>query len=218
MNATNLQNKNFKEIYRAWKSNLGVFEPFMRSGPFVSLQTYSDFKLTYLLDEASLYNLYKDKLNQITKINLEKTFIIVDINMDDSLEIAYLLNNKFNIKPILNFNFLFHDYGLVGDKSSIEKLIILGENLKNINPTGYCLFLDYNRYMDFPDELYKKKLNNQYEFSEDDLPYAKTLKELGYENLTIYTKSNKNLLLKEDLNAYIQLLKKDLNVQIISWG
>lgn len=218
MNVTNLKDKNFKEIYRAWKSNLGIFKPFMRSGPFVSLQTYSDFKLTYPLDEASLYNLHEEKLNEITNNNLEKTFVIVDINMDDSLELAYLLNNKFNIKPILNFNFLFHDYGLVGDKSSIEKLIILGENLKTINPASYCLFLDYNRYMDFPDDLYKKKLNNQYEFSEDDLPFSKTLKELGYDNLTIYTKSTDNLKVKEDINAYIQTIKNDLNVQIISWG
>ncbi|MGL5087635.1 MAG: normocyte-binding protein, partial [Clostridium sp.] len=142
----------------------------------------------------------------------------IDVDIGESIEIAYLLNNKFNIKPILNFNFLFHDYGLVGDKSSIEKLIILGENLKNINPTAYCLFLDYNRYMDFPDNLYKKKLNNQYEFSEDDLPYSKTLKELGYENLTIYTKSNNTQSLKEDLNTYIQSIKKDLNIEIISWG
>ncbi|MBU3087130.1 normocyte-binding protein [Clostridium gasigenes] len=210
----NLREKNFKEIYRAWKAGLGPFEPFMRSGPFVSLQTYSDFKLNYLLDEPTLYNLYKEKLAQITKNDFEKTFIIIDTNMSESLEIAYLLNNKFNIKPIINFNFLFHPYGLIGNTDSIERLILFGENLHNIKPTGYVLLLDYERYMDFPKDLYKKKLNNQYEFSAEDLPYAKTLKELGYNNLTIYTKYT----LKEDIRAYIDTLNKDLTVEIINWG
>lgn len=205
----NLNEKKLKEIYKTWKSNLGPFEPFMRSGPFVSLQTYPDFNLTYSLNEESLYKLYKDTLMEITKNDLDKTFIIIDSNISNSLDIAYLLNNKFNIKPIINFNFLFHPFGLIGNTDSIERLLLFGENLHTINPIGYILLLDYDRYMDFPQDLYKKKLNNQYEFSDEDLPYAKTLKELGYDNLIIYTKNP----LKEDMKSYIDTLSKDLNVE-----
>lgn len=210
----NLKEKNFKELYRAWKNNLHVFEPFMRSGPFVSLQTYPDFEITYTLYETNIYNLYKNKLTNITNNNLEKTFIIVDTDMNECLEIAYFLNNKFNIKPIINFNFLFHSFGLVGNKDNIERLITLGENLHTIKPNGYVLFLDYNRYMNFPKELYKKRLNNQYEISLDDLPTSKTLKELGFSNLLIYTKDNA----KEDIVNYIETINNDLIVEIINWG
>ncbi|MEG1254245.1 normocyte-binding protein [Clostridium sp.] len=210
----NLKEKDFRKIYRFWKSNLGTFEPFMRSGPFVSLQTYSDFEITYSLDEQYLYNEHKDKLEAIKNHDLEKTFVIIDINMRESLEVAYLLNNKFNIKPIINFNFLFNPYGLIGSRDSIERLVVLGENLQNIKPIAYVLFLDYERYGDFPEEAYKKKLNNQYEFSDEDLPYGKTLKTLGYTNLIIYTKNN----IKEDMKDYIETINNDLNIEIKSWG
>ncbi|MEG2289796.1 MAG: normocyte-binding protein [Clostridium sp.] len=210
----NLKEKNFREIYRAWKSNLGNFEPFMRSGPFVSLQTYSDFEITYSLDEQYIYREHKDKLMDITSHDLEKTFIIIDINMRESLEMAYLINNKFNIKPIINFNFLFHPYGLIGNKDSIERLIILGENLKIIKPKAYVLFLDYERYGEFEDDEYKKKLNNQYEFLSEDLPYGKVLKSIGYTKLIVYTKAD----VKGDMKAYVSETNNDLNIEIKSWG
>lgn len=210
----NLQETNFRKIYRAWKANLGVFEPFMRSGPFVSLQTYSDFNFTYSLDEEYLNNKYKEKLDKIIDNNLEKTFIIIDSDMNESLELAYLLNNKFNIKPIINFNFLFHPYGLVGSKESIERLVVLGKDLATVKPTAYLMFLDYERYGDFSHELYKKKLNNQYEFSDEDLPYGEMLKKLGYTNMIIFTKGE----LKEDLKEYADSIKSSLSIEIIKWG
>lgn len=210
----NLQETNFRKIYRAWKANLGVFEPFMRSGPFVSLQTYLDFNFTYSLDEEYLNNKYKEKLDKIIDNNLEKTFIIIDSDMNESLELAYLLNNKFNIKPIINFNFLFHPYGLVGSKESIERLVVLGKNLATVKPTAYLMFLDYERYGDFSAELYKKKINNQYEFSDEDLPYGEMLKKLGYTTMIICTKGE----LKEDLKEYADSIKSSLSIEIIKWG
>ena len=41
----NLQEIDLRNIYRIWKSDLGPFQGFFRSTPFVSLQTYDDFKL-----------------------------------------------------------------------------------------------------------------------------------------------------------------------------
>ena len=41
----NLQEIDLRNIYRIWKSDLGPFEGFFRSTPFVSLQTYDDFTL-----------------------------------------------------------------------------------------------------------------------------------------------------------------------------
>lgn len=210
----NLQEVNFRKIYRAWKVNLGVFEPFMRSGPFVSLQTYSDFNFTYSLDEEYLNNKYKEKLDKLINNDLERTFIIVDSDMSESLELAYILNNKFNIKPVINFNFLFHPYGLVGSKEAIERLVVLGESLLNIKPIAHIMFLDYERYSNFSEDLYKKKLNNQYEFSDEDLPYGEMLKMLGYTNMIIYTKGK----LKEDLKEYADSINSSLSIEIIKWG
>ena len=42
----NLQEIDLKKIYRIWKSDLGHFQCFFRSTPFVSLQTYDDFTLS----------------------------------------------------------------------------------------------------------------------------------------------------------------------------
>ena len=41
----NLQEIDLRNIHRIWKSNLGPFQGFFRSTPFVSLQTYDDFEL-----------------------------------------------------------------------------------------------------------------------------------------------------------------------------
>lgn len=40
-----LQDIDLRKVYRVWKSNLGPFQGFFRSTPFVSLQTYDDFIL-----------------------------------------------------------------------------------------------------------------------------------------------------------------------------
>ena len=114
-----LKNVDKKAIYSLWKNNLFHFEPFMRSGPFVSLQTYKNFKINYCNSDDYLKEKYKNKIKCILDIVSKDNFIIVDLPLTNSIELAYLLNNYYNIKPIINFNFLFHDFGLVGNEDDI---------------------------------------------------------------------------------------------------
>lgn len=207
----NLKDVDLRYIYRKWKSNLEFFEPFMRSGPFVSLQNYEEFEISYSPKEEELYEKYKAIINKILMENLKNTFVIVDLELMEDLEIAFVLNNRFSIKPVLNCNFLFHPYGLIGDKQQIEALVTIGYNLQDIIPKGYVFFLDYGRYKDFSPEVYKKKLNNQYELTQEDVPNLQTLKELGFNKIVIITTDT----LKEDIHYYTNYLKQELQVEII---
>lgn len=207
----NLKDVDLRYVYRKWKSNLEFFEPFMRSGPFVSLQNYEDFEIGYSPKEEELYEKYKIVIDKILHEDLRSTFVIVDLELMEDLEIAYVLNNRFSIKPVLNCNFLFHPYGLIGGKSEIEALVTIGQKLQDIIPKGYVFFLDYGRYKDFSLEVYKKKLNNQYELTEEDVPNLETLKELGFARIVIITKDT----LKEDVNYYANYLKQELQVEVL---
>lgn len=208
----NLKDVDLRHLYRKWKSNLEFFEPFMRSGPFVSLQNYGDFEICYSPQEEELYEKHKIVIDKILRQDLKNTFFIADLELIEDLEIAYVINNKFSIKPVLNCNFLFHPYGLIGDKGQIEALVTIGHKLQHITPKGYVLFLDYGRYKDFSPEVYKKKLNNQYELTEEDLPNINTLKELGFKKVILII----NEQLKEDINGYVNYLREELQVEILS--
>lgn len=206
----NLKDCDLKFLYRKYKENLGPFECFMRSGPFVSLQTYDNFHINTDINE-DLYKKHESIISNILNTDLNSTFLILDIPLELGLEIGYVLNNRFNVKPILNLNFLFHPYGLVGSKASIEALVKYGLTLDSISPKSYVLLLDYNRYDDFPKSLYKIKLNNQYELTFDDLPYTSTLKELNYSKVAIFTKNK----IKEDISYYLNTINKELTTFIL---
>lgn len=204
----NLQEIDLKKVYKVWKSDLGPFEGFFRSTPFVSLQTYDDFVLS---DENT--NEYDENvLHNIIKISNENAFLIVDLPLSEILDLALVLNNEYLIKPILNINLLFHPFGIIGDKDNINKLINNGIKLKKINTSKFVMFISYDRYNeDVESTSLCDKLNNQYGIGEDDLPYANMLRELGYNKMIILTKDK----IKEDLNDYINFMNKDISVEII---
>lgn len=204
----NLKEIDFKDLYRKWKSNLGIFQGFVRSTPFVSLQTYDDFDLD------SIIKIYRDKntIENIIKKCSENSFVIVDLPLNEIIDLGLILNNEYSIKPILNVNLLFHPYGIIGKKDNINKLINNGLSLKNINTNKFVMLIPYDRYRDEKENiLLKNKLNNQYGIGEDDLPEALILKEAGYSSITIITKDK----IKDDLNDYVNFIKKDINVEII---
>jgi len=204
----NLQEIDLKNIYRIWKSNLGPFQGFFRSTPFVSLQTYDDFRL----EEEKVIK-YDQKVIDVIMENFNgSSFLIVDLPLKDILNLALVLNNEYSIKPILNVNLLFHTFGIIGTKDNINKLINNGLKLKKITTNKFIMMLPYDRYNEeaAPDDL-SNKLNNQYGIGEDDLPYANLLKELGYEQVVIITKDN----IKEDLNDYLNFTRKEIRVEII---
>jgi hypothetical protein len=204
----NLQEIDLRNIYRIWKSNLGPFQGFFRSTPFVSLQTYDDF----ILEEENIIK-YDQKVIDVIMENFnENNFLIVDLPLKDILNLALVLNNEYSIKPILNVNLLFHTFGIIGTKDNINKLINNGLKLKKIITNNFIMMLPYDRYKEevAPDDL-SNKLNNQYGIGEDDLPYVNMLKELGYEQVVILTKDN----IKEDLNDYVNFTSKEIRVEII---
>lgn len=204
----NLKDIDVRQVYRNWKSDSDDFESFVRSGPFVSLKTYEDFHLNMSFDILYLQQRYYYIVQNI--LNCKKSeFVLCDFNFDSCLEISFLLNNIFSIKPIISFNMLFHPYGLIGTRANIENLVKYGLNLKKITPKGYVFMCDYGRYQDFKEDEYKKKLNNQYEICDADLPYVETLKMLGYNKVVFFTEKD----IKKDIQGYLNYLENS-NVQI----
>ena len=202
----NLSDINLIELYRKWKKNLGYFRCFFRSTPFVSLQTYENFQIISrdVGKEDELLNLILKKIS-------EKAFCIVDMPFDKIINLAVVLNNNFKIKPILNLNIMFNNYGIIGSKGDISSLINASLKLKDIEPENYIMIFDYNRYKEsLTDEEIKNKLNNQYGIGEDDIPDASVLSNLGYEKITIVSKE-----LKEDLKELIDYIKDYIDIEII---
>lgn len=204
----NLHEIDLRNIYRIWKSNLGPFQGFFRSTPFVSLQTYDDFEL----EEENIIKHDQEVIDIIMESFNESKFLIIDLPFKDILDVALTLNNKYSIKPILNINLLFHPFGIIGTKDDINKLINNGLKLKKIITDKFIMMLPYDRYnKEESTDDFSNKLNNQYGIGEDDLPYVSMLKELEYKQVVILTKDN----IKEDLNDYINFINKDIMVEII---
>ncbi|MGE5627679.1 MAG: normocyte-binding protein [Solirubrobacterales bacterium] len=197
----NLKDVDIRQVYRNWKANTNEFECFVKSGPFVSLQTYKDFQLGVFNSGTSPSD--SKIINTIVKFD-QDVFIICDLELDRDVRVGAILNNVYSIKPVLCFNMLFHENGMIGTKDYIESLINYGIQLKNITPTKYVFMFDYNRYQDFDKSEYKRKLNNQYEICDADIPFAETLQSLGYTKVILFTKST----IKQDIQSYLNYLKE----------
>ncbi len=202
-----LKDVDLRGMYRKWKKGLKYFRGFFRSTPFVSLQVYNNF----LLDTTNVVvneNILESILSNVNK----KNFCIVDLPFDTILDLALCLNNNFRIKPILNVNIVFNEYGLIGSKENISRLINNSEQLTYTESNEFVMLLDYDRYDDNinVNEVYDK-LNNQYIVSDDDLPHAKFLRELGYSKVVILTETN----VKDDLKEYINFISADIEVEIL---
>ncbi|MDD6795898.1 MAG: normocyte-binding protein [Clostridiaceae bacterium] len=196
-----------RDNYKRWKRNMGVFRAFFRSTSYVSLQTYEDFTLNEYKNEAD-----EKVLNTILKEFKDDYFTIVDLDLKDIIDLSLKLNNEKNIKPILNINLLFNEYGLIGDKEDISKLINVGNRLENIKTDKFIMLIPYDRYKEDIDvsKVYDK-LNNQYAVSFEDLPYSEFIKDLGYKGITIITKEK----MKEDFKDYLENLDKDIKINIV---
>lgn len=203
----NLKEIDLRKIYRLWKRNLGVFRCFFRSTPFVSLKTYDDFTLYEYKNEVNGY-LVKKVLEEYE----DDYFTIVDLELDEIIDLALELNNKNNIKPILNVNLLFNIFGLIGSKKNISKLINCGLNLIDIKSNRYIMMIPYDRYKEDIDvtKMYDK-LNNQYAVGEEDFPDSEFLSELGYKGVKIITRDR----VKDDLMEYINSINEKTEVILV---
>lgn len=208
----NLKDIDLRENYRLWKRNLGPFRCFFRSSAFVSLQTYDDFILKDL--KLDLLNISNDRLiKRILQEIYKNNFVIIDLELDKILDFSFILNNKYNVKPILNLNLLFHPYGEVGTCEDINKLLIYGERLKKIPKGKFVMLIPYDRYRE-DEKLDENKLNNQYEVTYEDLPCYDFLKFLNYNEISVFTKDK----VKADLDYYIKDIEKNIKVNLIESG
>lgn len=204
----NLQEIDLRKVYRLWKLDLGPFQGFFRSTPFVSLQTYDNFTLS----EENINNCSEKILNMILENCNQNNFLIIDLPVDEILDLALILNNEHFIKPILNINLLFHPFGIIGNKENINRLISNGLKLNKINTEKFVMLIPYDRYNnELKSEDLRNKLNNQYGIGDDDLPNTHILKELGYRKVFILTKND----IKEDLKDYINYINKDIKVEVV---
>ena len=203
----NLKEIDLRKIYRLWKRNLGVFRCFFRSTPFVSLKTYDDFTLDEYKNEVNDYVVKK-----VLEEYEEDYFTIVDLELDEILDLSVELNNKSNIKPILNVNLLFNTFGLIGNKKNISKLINCGLNLIDIKSNRYIMMIPYDRYKEDIDvtKIYDK-LNNQYAVGEEDFPDSDFLRKLGYKGVKVITRDR----VKDDLMEYINSINKETEVILV---
>lgn len=154
------------------------------------------------------------KLKSKMESDLENTFIISDLEPEENLDFSIMLNNDLEIKPILSFNHIAHDYGLVGNNIIHNKIVNYPLNFKNIeNVKVYCFILDNSRYRNNDDYLDPLIFNNQYEITEEELPHVEVLKMMNIDKLIFLYRDN----IKEDIQKYLDYLKEEkINITLIN--
>ncbi len=201
-----LENIDLKNVYKIYRDVAGDFQCYFRATPFVSLKQYPNFKLNTLSD-------IKDKnikrLKKIESLLDENSIIVVDLAFNDSLEIGRTLNNKFKSHIILTMNFLFNEFGIIGNQDNISNLINTSSVIEKGKGNIYTFVLDNNRFLE-NEKLNKNQFNNQYEVTDEDLPSLEVIKNYGFNKVLIVTDN-----IKEDLNGYINYLKDNVNISII---
>ena len=191
-----------KEVYDAYKKlikNSNIFECFVKSTALATLDDYID-------------NISKEKIeikdeslkifNDLSKIINDYKIIIIDLDADISLDLGLLLNNNLDVKPILSFNHIYHPYGVVGNLKITELIIKRALELNDIEPKAYCFILDYNRYFSEERNINSMEFDNQYEITDEELPYDYILRKIECDQVLVISKEE----IKDDLNYYIKYL------------
>lgn len=201
-----LKDYNFHQVYSKWIAETGVFRCFCRATNFVSLKHYPDFEV----NEECVSDIEEENplLNTVAN-SLHKTLLIIDFPDEKALDKALYLNKKYGLNPIITFNNVLHNYGLVGSKRFINKLVLFSEVIHSKGEE--CVFvLDSSRYdLNINEADMSKYFNNQYELTEFDLPSSEMLKELGYERALYCYDASYNKSIKEDVTAYLEYLSSE---------
>lgn len=205
-----LKDANLYEVYLNWRNGTGVFECFCKSTAFVTLKEYPNFPLNELIISKEEEKLFKNIYSIINKFNRKDTIFILDIEGEEAVKMAYLLQNNSLIKPVITFNAVLHPYGLIEGKSFISNLINCGSELKNLSMEGFIFILDKNRYIENSNGTEEDFFNNQYETTEEDMPRVELLQNLNYSQAVYVYKKN----IKEDIECYLGYLQ-DFNLNVI---
>ncbi|MDS0528069.1 hypothetical protein NNC19_20450 [Clostridium sp. SHJSY1] len=194
----------FIESYNNWCENSNIFECYVKSTTLASLSTADFNDIDFHMDEINKNNF--EKLKSKINSDLRSTFLISDLDPEENLDFSIMLNNDLDIKPILSFNHIAHDYGLVGNNIIHNKIVNYSLNFKNIeNVKSYCFILDNSRYKNTDDYLNPLIFNNQYEITEEELPHVEVLKMMNIDKLIFIYRNN----IKEDIQKYLDYLKEE---------
>jgi len=214
MKETRLLQIDLPDVFAHWVQGAGPFTCFVRKTNFVSLKHYRDFALRPVPIKAG--RLYKYLLPRLERLEPDH-LVLLDIPAVEGIRLGYLLQERLRLKPILTFVSPLHTHGLVGGDRYVNALIAYGLLLNPVKPQGFVLILDNQRYLSTVSQgLLRRKFNNQYELTSDDLPSLEMLKALGYSRVTLYHWGEP----KEDVGAYLQYLKdnmiqvEELDIQI----
>jgi hypothetical protein len=196
------------ESYNNWRKNSGIFECYVKSTTLASLSTLDLTKIGF--DNCDVIGPVNNEgfeiLESKIKANLNNIFLISDLEAEENLDFSLFLNNNLNIKPILSFNHIAHDYGLVGSSVIHNKIVNYSFEFKDIQEVlAYCFILDNGRYRDNDDYLDPLVFNNQYEVTEEELPHIEVLKMMNIESL-IFIYRNR---VKEDIQRYLDYLQDE---------
>jgi len=206
-----LKDVDLYQLYKKWYDGCGAFECFVHSTPFVTLKNYPDFILNDICLEQDKFT--QEVLNIIAPYMNPNTLFMIDFDAQLSLKLAYNLQKSFLLKPILTFGQINHPYGMVFDEDAISSLISCSENVTDIHNNGFVFILDYLRYSEFSEDIYKSKFNNQYEVTEYDLPVFEMLNDLGYQQVIFLYQG----ILKEDIKPYTDYLQES-GIQVVKLG
>ncbi len=207
MSELRLADIDLKELYTRWVEGAGPFTCFVRKTNFVSLKHYADFDLQPVAVRKSL--LFKELQLQLQQLAAGR-LMLFDIPAVDGMRLAYLMQNYLDIKPILTYISPLHSQGLVGGNRYVNALVAYGFLLKPIEPRAYVFILDSQRYRsELSPQILRRRFNNQYELTADDLPSVEMLMTLGYSQVSLYHQEA----CKDDMVAYLQYLK-DNNIAV----
>lgn len=203
------------KVFLNWYENSGDFECYFKSTPFTTLKHY----LNDVQIHDNIVPCVKNVEN-ITKLDNKGIFkednvmYLIDLPAEDSVDYALLLNNNFSIKPILSYNHIFNKYGIVGNNDLASKLICYADKLiQRTEHKAFSFIMDYNRYVDDIDLSNPMLYNNQYEVTEEELPYIEIIKEMNINKLYFITNNG----IKEDIVNYLNYLSENgLTVEVIT--
>lgn len=192
-----------QDLYTRWLEGAGPFACFVRKTNFVSLKHYEDFVLQHVKVRKSTW--FKQLQPLLQQPAADRLFLF-DIPAEDGMRLGYLLQNHLSIKPVLTFISPLHNHGLVGGKSYVNALVGYGLLLKPIQARSYAFILDSQRYRSsVSSQILRRRFNNQYELTADDLPSVEMLQALGYCQVNLFRQEES----KEDIAAYLQYLREN---------
>lgn len=198
-----LHEVDFRALYERWAQGAGPFTCFFSKSNFVSLKHYPDFTLKGpKLQSNRLFRRVEASLQDAGPAHLA----IIDIPARAGMRLAYLLQNRLQIKPILTFLCPLHPFGLVGGNNYVNDLVGYGLVLKPAEFQQFAFILDSGRYrIRVSPKTLRDRFNNQYELGPDHLPGVDMLNALAITRVSFYHLEPS----MDDAAAYVQHLRQN---------